>query len=495
MATPLPVPSLAPLPRWLPGAAALSAALLLAFSGRYGYHYDELYFRVAAEHLAWGYVDEPPLVPALDRLQIAAFGDSLPAIRVVPALLFGLAVLLAALVARELGGGTRAQVLAAAATASSAFALAIGHLLHTGTVDLVTWMAVCWLVIRVRRTAQDRWWLPIGLIAGLGLLAKYLVALLAIGLAAGLLLAGPRRQLRGRFLWAGVGLAGLIAAPNIVWQATHDWPQLQMAAVISTHEGADNRLRFVPYQVLLVGPALAPIWVAGLVGLLRRPSWRPYRLLGVAYLAVAAVVLAAGGQAQYSAGLLAVLLAAGCVVVADWAQGSRARARLVVAAVTVNALLAVLLVLPVVPASWLGRYPVFALNWTAPQQVGWPEFTAQVAGVFHGLPAPDRRGAVILTEHYGAAAALDRFGPARHLPRAYSGHNSFADFGRPAEGKTVAIVVGTGRLAGSFAHCASRGRIHIPYGVRNLVDGQPVLVCRGPREPWTRLWPRLRRVG
>jgi hypothetical protein len=243
-------------------------AVLLAFSTRYGYHRDELYFRLLGEDVALGYFDTPPLTPMIAKLSIALFGDHVVALRVVPALAAAVAVVLVALTCRELGGSRGAQVLTAFGVACSSVVLIAGHMLLTLTPDLVFWTAAILSVVKAVR--DPRWWLAVGVAVGLATYNRQLIALLVIGIAVGLLVVGPRSALASKWLWLGVLIALVLAAPNLYYQYTHDWPQAQMAEALEADDGADNRIMFVPLQFGLLGPPLAVIMVVGLVWLWRR---------------------------------------------------------------------------------------------------------------------------------------------------------------------------------------------------------------------------------
>ncbi|WP_285498889.1 glycosyltransferase family 39 protein [Actinokineospora sp. NBRC 105648] len=483
--------------QWRPVLAVSLAlsALLLVLAGEYGYYMDELYFRVAGAHPAWGYVDQPPLVPLLAKAQIALFGDTPFAVRVVPALLAGLSVWVAAHIARELGGGGRAQVLAAFAAAGTLATLSAGHVLHPTAVDHVVWVALCWLLVRLLRTRDSRLWLAIGAVVGVGLLAKYLVVLLVVGLAAGLLGAGPRHVPRDRFLAAGAGIGAVIALPVLIWQATHGWPQLSMASDLSEPLGVGSAVSFLVGQVLMIGPFLTPLWVAGLVALFRRPQWRDYRALAVAYVAIAVVLVLVGGFGRYTEGLLTALTAAGCVPAADWLSTLPRRIVLAVAVVA-NAALAAVMCLPVLPVSaYAEDSPLAGLGEAQLGQTGWEELTTQVAAVYGTLPPAERAHAVVYGQNYAEAGAVDRFGPARGLPPAYSALNSYYDFGHPGDDKTVVIAVGVDpdAFAPHFTRCERAATLH--FALPHLEAGQQVLLCHDPVESWDRLWPRLRWVG
>jgi 4-amino-4-deoxy-L-arabinose transferase-like glycosyltransferase len=478
---------------WLPVAVtgAGMAALLVATIDRYGYHRDELYFRVLARHPAWGYVDQPPLTPMLAKLGIAVFGDHLWSIRI-PSILCALAsLLLVVLLTREFAGGAGAQVLAAAGACCS-LVLVAGHLLSTATVDLVVWLLVIVFAVRALLRGQPRWWLAAGVSAGLGVYNKQLVVLLLVGLLAGLLIAGPRAELRSPWLWAGAGLALVLAVPNLLYQVTHDWPQVTMAAAVSRNKGSGDRVMLLPFQLLLLGPPLVPMWIAGWVGLFRAPRWRPVRALAWAYPVVLLLVLITGGQPYYPLGLLLALFAAGCVSTAGWAAHRPGRRALLAAGLALNVAVSVFVALPVWPVRSLPA-GVAALNSTHGDSIGWPAYVRQVADAYRSLPAAERAVTVIVTGNYGEAGAIDRYGPGYGLPAVYSGHNELYRFGPPPDTATVVLLVGyhRDRVAGWFAGCAELARLDNGVGVDNEEQGNPILVCRQPHQPWHELWPQF----
>jgi 4-amino-4-deoxy-L-arabinose transferase-like glycosyltransferase len=477
---------------WLPVGAAVVAvvAVLTATSGRYDYHRDELYFRMLPP--AWGYVDQPPLTPLLARAATVLFGDTVWAMRIPATLCAAAAILLTVLVTRELGGGRGAQALCAWGLAFAAVPLAFGNILLTATVDLAVWAAVLLFVVRALLRHQPRWWLAAGVVVGLGLYNKYLIALLLLALAVALLAAGPRQVLRSPWLWTGVGLALLIGSPNLIYQATHGWPQLEMAGAIAETKGPEARVQLLPFQLLLLGPPLVPIWVAGLVALFRRPQWRPVRALAVAYPILLVIVFATGGQVYYPLGLLILLFAAGCVPTADWAS-RRGRRVLVGAALATNAVVAAVIGLPLLPVGVLGDTPVPAINQGIRDQIGWPAYTQQVGEVYAALPSEDAAVAVVLTANYGEAGALDRYGDAYRLPDIYSGHNQLFREGPPPASARVVVTVGLplAYLRGQFGQCDRAAELDNGVGVDNEEQGQIVAICREPRQPWSTLWPRF----
>ena len=483
------------------GAIALIAAavtlVLVAFASGYGYHRDELYFIAAGMHLDWAYADQGPLTPLLARAMSELVPGSLTILRVPSALAAGGTVLLTGLLARELGGSRRAASLAAVCAAVASIVLFTGHTLSTSTFDLLIWTALTWLAVRALRSGEQRLWLVAGVVLGVGLLNKPLPAFLAAGLLAGVLIAGPRRLLRSPYVWSGAAIALVLWSPWILWQADHGWPQLDVSRSVAGGGSTSSEpwWLIVPFQLLLAGPLLAPIWMAGLVALLRDPALRTYRFLAWAWAVLAAVFMATGGKPYYLAGLLPVLIGAGAVQADGWLRRGRTRTRraTLAAAITASAMVGAIISLPVLPSDEAG--PVIAMNEDVGETIGWPGFVATVASVHRGLP--DSRRAVILTANYGQAGAIDRYGPALGLPRAHSGHNAYGDWGPPPDdgAPVIAVGLGPGEIAAHLLGCRVAARIDNDAGVDNGEQGTQVMVCREPARPWSRQWAALRRLG
>ncbi|MDM4762744.1 glycosyltransferase family 39 protein [Galbitalea sp. SE-J8] len=464
-------PALARLP--VATACAALAIVLAATSWAYGYHRDELYFRMLP--LAWSYVDQPPLVPALVHLT-RLLGDEVWILRVPAVLLAVGSVPIVALIARETGGGRGAQALAAWGYAFGAFTLTGGHTLLTASVDLVVWPAI--VLCALRALGRDpRWWLAVGLIAGASTWNKLLVAMLLVALAIGLATCGPWRAFRTPWLYAGVALLAVLAAPQLVYQAQHGWPQLAVGAGLAASNAADVRVTMWPFLLILIGPTLVPVWVAGLVRAARDPR---LRFIAVAFAVVLIEVCAAGSQFYYDYGIVVAVFAIGCAPAARWAA-SRARRGWLRAAVVANILVTPFLTLPLLPAS---VSPAPLINQAIADQVGWPHLAAQVAGV---VPA----GTPVVAANYGEAGALDRFEPGLEV---YSAHNALYDLGRPADRTDRVVTVGLRDPGRWFASCSMLARLDNGLGVDNEEQGAPVQLCSAPTLPWSALWPRLRHL-
>lgn len=468
----------------LVAASAALAAVLAILNGRYDYHRDELYFRMLDP--SWGYVDQPPLTPLLGKASIAVLGDSVWAFRF-PSILCMIGVLwIAALLTREFGGGKAAQALCVWGLAFAGVALAFGHQLSTNSADLLVWIAALLFAVRALLRDRPKWWPAVGAVAGIGLYNKHLIVLLLLSLGLALLAVGPRKVLVSQWLWAGAAVALVVGSPNLVYQALNGWPQLEMAAAINETDGTENRILLLPFQFLLIGLFLVPVWIAGFVALLRRPEWRPVRALAIAYPILLVITLATGGQFYYPMGLVMALYAAGCVPVAAWAA-TRGRRRTLVVGVALNSAVSALVALPLLPVGVVGGTPIAAMNSSVPDGVGWQAYTDQVEAVVAATP---HVGAVI-TANYGEAGALVRYGEG--LPPVFSGHNALYAYGPPPADAGTVVTVGLDveGLRPYFASCEEAAELDNGFGIDNEEQGAVVAVCQGPNRSWTELWPEF----
>jgi hypothetical protein len=481
-----------PLAWWPVATAAVSLALLLTMVGqRYGYHRDELYFRMLPP--AWGYTDQPLLTPLLARATLL-LADEPWALRLPATGLAALSVVVVVLLTWEVGGGRLAQTLAAWGYAFGTGTLNFGHILMTTTADLLIWPLVVLLVLRAVLRQQDRWWWMAGLVVGLSTYNKWLVVFLVVAVIAGLLLVGPRSTLRRRGVWGGGILAALLASPNLIWQARHGWPQLAMGQALSAANAEEVRLLAVPTLLVLISAVLFPVCVAGCVTLLRRPEFRPLRWLVSALAVLIGLTLVAGAQVHYPYGLLVAVFAIGCVPAAELARTARSRLVLA-AALGAHVLLGVLISLPVVPERVLAATPVPRLNTNLAEQIGWDDYVRQIDAVTTAALATDP-GVVVLTSNYGEAGALARY-TAHPDVLVVSGHNALGYLGGPPPGTRTVVVVGARlpQVAGEFTTCITAGRLDSGVSVDNEEEGQPIALCTGPKQDWSRLWPVLRHLS
>jgi 4-amino-4-deoxy-L-arabinose transferase-like glycosyltransferase len=469
--------------------ALVLVAMELAFSDRYGFQQDELYFLVAGHHLAFGYVDQPPLAPLLTRAT-DLFGVNPTAIRIIPALAGGAITVIAARLAAIFGAGRTGRVLAALGTASSPAIVGATHIGNTTPYDLLAWAVVTWCVATALLRDRPRWWLGAGAAAGIGLENEYLVVTLVAALVIGILATSAHRPvLATRWPWLGGVIALVIWAPNLAWQFANGWPQLTMAnALHHQNTSAGDYIGGLPGQLLYAGVLGVPLAVAGFGRLWRT---RELRFLAVAVTLVVIYVVAwVPGKVYYSDGLLPAVLAAGAVSAERWVTGARAPRAVITACAVVGVLITVLGTLPVLPLATLHKT---SQNHTVTDSVGWPWLTAQAAGIDASLTRAGQPPTSVYTGAYAEAGALQLYGGPYHLPPVISAHNSYWTWGPgSASDATVLVVDAMGQLTPYFAHCRRLGTYNPPDQVKNDWNDLPIGVCTGPVASWQALWPRLK---
>jgi hypothetical protein len=499
------------------GILGLLALAKLTFhmttSHGYGIFRDELYYIACSEHLAFGYVDHPPLSILLLWLSRATLGDSLLAIRFLPAAAGAGAVFLTGLMARELGGRRQAQLLAALTVFFAPVLLALSHVFSMNAFDVLFWAFLAYTVIRILARDEPRLWVVFGLVAGLGLQNKYSVAFFGLGLVVGLLLSAQRRQLASPWMWLGGALALVLFLPHLVWQVDLGWPSLEFIANARADKIVPvSPVEFLIGQIILVHPLQFPIWLAGLGFLLFGGRMERLRCLGWAYVATFALLTIQQAKVYYLAPVYPMLLAAGAVAIDEffgrrrWRWGTPVAAGLVV--VGGGAVLP--MAVPVLPVeSFIAYSRAIGLQepqmerherGRLPQQYadmhGWEELVETVARVHHSLPPDDRERVAILARNYGEAGAVDFLGKAHGLPGAISGHNSYYLWGPSDFSGEVLIVLGRSReeLSEWFEEVEQVDTVRCDYCMPHQ-NNVSVYLCRRLRVPVEEAWRMLKGFG
>lgn len=500
-------------------AAAAKLVLQLAAIRGYGPFRDEFYYIACSERLAFGYVDHPPLAPLITAASRLILGDSIVALRVMPAIAGAVTVLLAGLIARELGARRFGQTVAAVCVALAPQYFALNHFVSMNAYELVAWPLAALLVARILRLAAEggvpplSMWVWLGVVMGLGLENKLGMLFFGAGIAAGFVLSGARRLLLTRGLWVAAAIAGVIFLPHVVWQAMHGWPTLEFIENASrTKNLALPPAVFMREQILGMNPVAAPIWIAGLVWLLGAPAARPFRPLGIAYLAILLVFLATAAKPYYLAPYYPVLLAAGGVVVDRALDALRGRSAAfafraaVIGLPLVSGIALAPLALPILPidqyiryAAWLGigptpteRHDPGLLPQFYADMFGWQELVDAVERAASTLTPDERAQAVVFVNNYGEAGAIDYLGRDRGLPRAISGHNNYWLWGPgDADGSVLLIVGGAPEDHDECAAVEEVARSRCTYCMPYEND-LPVFVCRNLRVPIPELWQAVK---
>jgi hypothetical protein len=493
---------------------AIAAAKLLVyfFTGwHYGHFVDELYYLACSRHLDWGYVDQPPLIAVLTWLVRSLLGQSLAAIRLLPALAGVAEVVLTAVIARELGGKRFAQALAAMSVLVAPGILGADGLLTMNAFEPLFWMSCAYLLLRLIKTEDEKLWIWFGVLAGFGLENKYSMLIFGAGLVLGLLLTPQRRLLASRWLWIGGAIAFLIFLPNLLWNVQHHFPFLELQANIRA-SGRDVPLgpvAFFGQEILLMHPLTLPIWLGGLWFYFRTEAGRPFRAIGWAWILAAAAIVSLSPRVYYLFPAFPVLFAGGGVL---WEQ-LLARPRWTWLKVAYPALMllggAVLapLAIPVLPPETYIRYTK-AIGLEQPRienhqlgplpqifadQFGWDEMAATVARVYNGLPPDVRSRTAIFAQTYGQAGAIDLFGPKYGLPPAISAHQSYFLWGpRDYTGESMIVMDDREeRLDELFTSVQKVARVEHPYSMP--YQHFDVFYCQKMHPPLQEIWPRLKR--
>jgi hypothetical protein len=504
-------------------AGLLCAALLLhcAAAWRYGYFRDELYFIACSKHLAWGYVDQPPLV-ALAAWLSAPAGYQLLALRALPVLAAAGTVYLSALLAKELGGGRFAQLLAGVATMLLPAYLLLGSTLTTTSFEPFFWTLTIYLTVRILRASPrmlPALWLALAMTVALGTYAKYSMLLLVVASIAGLLLTGRRDVLLSKYALGAAALAALLLLPNLLWQGLHGWPFLEVIRGDAAHRPAfangfaleyydlaSNAKAFALEQLIYTNPLAAPLWLAGAIAPFRLGSLREMRFAGVAYAVVFIVAVALAAKGYYIVGIYAALLAAGSVALERAAAWLRTALSLALGAV---ALVSLPLSLPVLPVQTLISYtqalgltgrngaPAHLIQPVFAEEFGWDRLASDVAAVYGALPPNVRARTAIYADTYADAGAIDFFGPRYGLPPAISSQNNYYLWGtRGYDGREL-IAIGATRIALLRRYYRSVRLVRISSEpLKWIVEGpSPIYLCRDPVAPLDAIWPRLRWYG
>ena len=495
----------------IPGVLGLITALLhlVTASDTYGIFRDELYYVANGRHLGLGYVDHPPLIGWISALATALFGESLLALRILPALAAGATVFLVCRIASTMGGGRWAQILAGVITALAPVYVALFGFLSMNAFDTMIWAGAVLIFAHLLRSEDLRWWIPFGLVAGLGLENKLSLLFLGFGLIVGLVLTRDWRHFGSRWMWLGGTISLLIFLPYLLWQIAHDWATLEFMARASKFKNLPlSPGEFIGVQILNMNPVVVPLVVAGLVFYFTSRGKR-FRSLGWAGLAILALMVYLRAKPYYYAPVFPVYFAAGGIAVES--LGSRRffgwlRPAYVVLIVLSGLLLAPL-AKPVLPVETFVRYQaalgmapgtderkeVGRLPQFFADRLGWPELVETVAEVFHALPEDEQRQACIFGQNYGQAGAIDFFGPRFDLPPAISGHNSYWIWGHHDCNGQVVIIIG-GDLDDHERTFASveKAAMYTCNDCMPYEDDKPIWVARDAQLTIEEIWPQVR---
>jgi len=488
----------------------------LLVSGRYGYFVDELYYLACSHHLAWGYVDQPPLIALITWVERVTLGDSLTALRFLPAVAAGLRVLVTGLIARELGARRFAMVLACVCVMVAPIYLGLDSLLTMNVFESLFWMGAALIALKIFNGASPNWWLLFGVVCGVGLLNKHSMLFFGFGLFVGLLLTKQRKQFTRPWIWVGGLIAAVIFLPNLVWEIQRHFPTIELLQNVqrSGRNTESGPLMFMVIQAFILHPLAAPVWIAGLLELLRDREGKGWRVLGITWLVIMICMLTMHGRMYYPAPGYAMLFAAGGVAFERWFARMRSGRWLR------PAYLAVLLVTGVIlaPVSYfpmltVDQYVVYSnlLHLGPPRiethrmgplpqiyadQFGWKEMAQVVADAYYKLPAEERKNCAIFGQNYGQAGAIDFFGAKMGLPPAISGHQSYFYWGpRGFTGACMIVMDDTPQQLGRlYGRVEKVGTVYHPLSMP--YEHFDVYLCREPKfGTLEKVWEKVKKWG
>ena len=504
------LPSELPSSRFVLLLALTGLVLHLAGSGRYGFFRDELYYIACGNHLAFGYVDQPPLIALVARLSSLALGNALSGFRFFPALAGSCLVLLTGWLTRELGGGRFAQALASLGVFLAPIYLAFGSFLSMNAFEPLFWTGCACTLVRLLKGGDERLWLLFGALVGIGLQNKHTMLMFDFGIVSGIILAGYWKDMRTKWFWFGGILALVIFLPNLIWQAQHGWPQIEVVRNCQRLKNTGIGLgRFFGEQILFLNPVAFPIIAAGLGWLLLSGEGRRFRPLAWAFVLILTVVFILNGKTYYPLPFYPVLFAAGAVGFGCLLLEGRKWARVsYLTVLVVSGILMLPFGIPILSIeTFLCYQKVVSLEKVVKMEhdsegdlhqlyadmIGWENMTATIATVYHSLSPSDRARCAIMAGNYGEAGAIDFFGPRYGLPNAISGHNNYSFWGTHGYTGEIAIVFGQNaesikQMFGSVEQVATISNALAAPAERRL----PIYICRRSKVPLAQLWPQLR---
>jgi len=471
------------------GAAASVFALHLATNGTLGFHTDELYYLDCGRHPAFGYVDFPPVVPLLARLETGLLGVTPWTLRLLPSLLSGLLVALCGAYVRRLGGSLWLQGIALIAGIAAPYIVGSGDVFQTVIFDVATWMVALYWFLCVVIDRRPRYWIYLGITLGIGLEVKYTIIGLIAGITIAVLLTPSlRSELRTRYPWIAAAIALVIWAPNLAWQVVNGFPSL---TYVANHQGSGGGVGIYLIEFGVYVSLLLPLWVAGLISLFRSRLLRP---IGIAC-SVPLVLFLFVGKSYYAASTIPIVMAQGLMALSR-IRRPRLRTTLNTAIVLASVLGFVALAqltLPITPASRLHATGLDTKSEVFADSVGWDDVAGEVTAIYRALPPSERASTVIISGYYGVPGALHIYGNPKILPDVMSPQLSDFYWLPPHLMATSALMVDY-KPSDVAWMCVSPqliAHLTVPYQVAGLEQGAPVTFCQ-LKAPIPKIWGHLR---
>jgi hypothetical protein len=485
--------------------------LVNAFTA-YGIFRDELYYIACSKHLAFGYVDQPPLMAVILAVSNFIFGDSLFAIRIIPALCGAGIIIYTGLIVKELGGNKFAVTISTITVMLFPVHLSINNIYSMNCFDLLFWAIGFYILVRIFKSGNEKLWIKFGIVAGLGLQNKYSVMFLCFGIYTGILFTPLRKHYLSKWFWIGNIIALLIFIPHITWQIIYHWPSLEFIHNASVLKNTPvSFVGFVTGQIMMGNPVNILIWLTGLLYLLFAGDLKQFRVFAFGYIILFLLFVYQNGKSYYLSPYYPILIAAGGLAIEklilyknlQWLKP------VLLSTIIIGGIIALPMALPILPPETYIKYSASLgikpggeerdqpakLGQHYADMFGWKELTDSVAKVYNILSPEEKKDCAIFARNYGQAGAIDYFGEKYGLPKATCGHNSYWYWGPPAwDGKVLIVIGGDEKdYRENFREYYRAGTIDHPYS-RSFERHLPIYICKGFKSSIKKIWPRERFV-
>jgi hypothetical protein len=481
-------------------------------NGNYGYFRDEFYYIACSDHLAWGYVDQPPLSIFLLAINRILLGDSIFALRLLPSLAGALTVIITGLMVKQLGGGRFAQALAALAAIITGVYLSLNSFYSMNSFDMLFWALSFYILILIIKKDKPKLWLLFGLVAGLGLMNKYSMLFFGFGLVVGLVLTQYRKYFLNKWFWLAGLIAFIIVLPHIIWEIQYDFPSIEFMRNASQYKNYPiSPLEFLSGQVLLLSFTNAPLCLVGLYYYFFHKDGKSYRLFGWIFVIILLVMIALKAKAYYIAPVYYMLFASGALATEKFIHNLNWRwlKPSFISLMIISAIIVSPIAIPVLPVETFIKYAEFigivppkmersemgALPQHFADRFGWENMVNTIAQVYHTLTPEEQSQCILFARNYGQAGAIDFFGEKYDLPKAACNHNNYWLWGPGERGGEIAIFIGyRGEIKDNVKYLKQyflevehvttfKCTYCMPYE-NNL----PIFICRKPKEPLKKVW-------
>lgn len=461
----------------------------------YGFHRDELLHLSVSEHLSWGFMEFPPLIGAIGKLSYWLFDYSLLGVRLFPTLAGVAILILCCSIAKELGGESKAVLLAGICVLAFIPFYRNHTLFQPVAFDQLFWTLGFYFIIKFINSENKKFLIFLGITLGLGLMNKYTMLIWAFGLFIGLFFYRKGGLFKNKWLYLSALVSLLIFLPNIVWQIQNELPFLKhLQALKEKQLSAINPLEFGLEQLNF--PFTLIISLFGLVALLTDKYLKKYQAVGVASVVIFSTMWLLNAKAYYLFALYPVLFASGAVKI-ETLLAKRSGWVYVVAIITLApSIYFIPEATPILPIDQFVAYQGLEetkgrveLTGDYADMFGWEAQVQLVDSVYQSLSQEEQNNCVLWAENYGEAGALKILGKKYNLPNPISRHGSFWLWGYGNKNAAVWISLGNEKSSVTrvFEDVQLVKLITHKYAIGEE-NGIPLYLCRKPKVDIEKWW-------